>query len=77
MTFTVHPCTSLTRAQIVGHIITNQFTPGTGHLDKSQRSSLLDALVRWKSELPDSLRECELDNRPGMIWTYLLHLYYK
>ncbi|KEZ44903.1 hypothetical protein SAPIO_CDS2248 [Scedosporium apiospermum] len=63
-------------AKLLGHIITNQFTPGTGHLDKNQRSSLLDALVRWKSELPDSLRECELENRPGMIWTYLLHLYY-
>lgn len=58
--------------------MTNQFTPGKSHLDMDERSRLMDALVQWKSELPDELRDCNSESsRPGMLWTYLLHLYYK
>lgn len=62
----------------VGKIMTNQFTPGNSHHDQDERSSLFDALSRWRSELPENLRECGSESsRPGILWTYLLHLYYK
>lgn len=62
----------------VGKIMTNQFTPGKSHHDQDERSGLSDALLRWKSELPENLRECRSEGGgPGMLWTYLLHLYYK
>ncbi|KAF1816898.1 hypothetical protein P152DRAFT_3545 [Eremomyces bilateralis CBS 781.70] len=63
-------------AKLLGKIITNQFTPGDSYLDKDERSRLSEALVLWKSELPENMRECNSESRPGMIWTYLLHLAY-
>lgn len=62
---------------LVGDILTSQFSPSHGRIDKYETSSLGDRLLQWEAQLPSQLRLPPDGSLGAPYWASMLQFSYQ